>query len=192
MKMMGSLKPASTVILLFFELSVQAQIGIGTPTPHSSAQLEVSSTTKGFLPPRMSASQRAGVVSPTAEGMIVYQNNETKGFYYYNGSSWVLLSNANYGDIKTGIQTTDHNGWVKLDGRAKISLTSTQQIQATSLGIGTNLLELLQQMAHIIIVEVPQPMDYITMDSQLLLQVLLRGGTLVLGERMGLHLRDLR
>jgi hypothetical protein len=71
--------------------------------------------------------------------MIVYQNNETKGFYYYNGSSWVLLSNANYGDIKTGIQTTDHNGWVKLDGRAKTSLTSTQQIQATSLGIGTNL-----------------------------------------------------
>lgn len=45
----------------------------------------------------------------------------------------------NYGDVKTGIQTGDHNGWIKLDGRAKSTLSSSQQTQATSLGIGTNL-----------------------------------------------------
>lgn len=44
-----------------------------------------------------------------------------------------------YGDIKQGIQSTDHNGWIKLDGRLKSSLTATQQTQATALGIGTNL-----------------------------------------------------
>ena len=44
-----------------------------------------------------------------------------------------------FGDIKTGMQSIDHNGWVKLDGRAKSSLTATQQTQATALGISTSL-----------------------------------------------------
>jgi hypothetical protein len=43
------------------------------------------------------------------------------------------------GDIKTGIQTGDHNGWVKLDGRPKSNLTTSQQTQANILGIGDNL-----------------------------------------------------
>jgi hypothetical protein len=43
------------------------------------------------------------------------------------------------GDCKSGLQTADHSGWVLLDGRAKSSLTASQQTAATSLGIGTNL-----------------------------------------------------
>jgi hypothetical protein len=43
------------------------------------------------------------------------------------------------GDVKTGIQTGDHNGWVKLDGRLKSTLSASQQTQANVLGIGTNL-----------------------------------------------------
>lgn len=49
------------------------------------------------------------------------------------------MSVINYGDIKTGLQTSDHNGWIKLDGRLKSSLSSSQQAQATALGITTNL-----------------------------------------------------
>jgi hypothetical protein len=49
------------------------------------------------------------------------------------------MSVINYGDVKTGFQSTDHNGWVKLNGRAKSTLSATQQAQATALGIGTNL-----------------------------------------------------
>ena len=49
------------------------------------------------------------------------------------------INQYNLGDIKAGIQTGDHNGWVKLDGRLKSTLTSSQQLQATALGIGTNL-----------------------------------------------------
>ena len=45
----------------------------------------------------------------------------------------------NFGDIKTGIQSGDHSGWVKLDGRSKSGLSATQQAQATALGIGANL-----------------------------------------------------
>lgn len=53
--------------------------------------------------------------------------------------SMINPNNQTYGDIKTGIQTTDHNGWIKLDGRTKSTLTATQQTRATALGIGTNL-----------------------------------------------------
>ncbi len=41
------------LLLLFTGINVNAQVGIGKATPAASAQLDVSSTTKGFLPPRM-------------------------------------------------------------------------------------------------------------------------------------------
>ena len=45
----------------------------------------------------------------------------------------------NFGDVKTGFQSADHSGWIKLNGRAKSTLSAAQQTQATALGIGTNL-----------------------------------------------------
>jgi hypothetical protein len=123
---------------LLFSVHAIAQTGIGTTTPHASAKLDISSTNKGFLPPRMTSAQRTSISSPAA-GLMVYQTDGTTGDYYYNGTSWQLLSSANFGDIKTGIQSADHNGWIKLDGRLKSSLTATQQSQATTLGIGSYL-----------------------------------------------------
>ena len=62
-------------------------------TPNSSAMLDVTSTTKGFLTPRMTSAQRTAISSP-ATGLIVYQTDGTDGFYYYDGSAWVLLING--------------------------------------------------------------------------------------------------
>jgi hypothetical protein len=116
----------------------QGNVGIGTTTPVSSAILDVSSTTKGFLPPRMTSAQRSAISSP-AQGLVVYQTDAYKGIYSYDGAAWQMQSNVIFGDVKQGIQSADHNGWVKLDGRLKSGLTATQQTQATTLGIGTNL-----------------------------------------------------
>ena len=59
----------------------------------ASAMLDVASTTKGFLPPRMTAMQRAAIVSP-ATGLLVYQSDGTVGLYYNAGTpaapSWQL------------------------------------------------------------------------------------------------------
>ena len=72
--------------LLITTVSLQAQVGIGTATPAASAQLDVSSTTKGFLPPRMDSTQRNAIVSPAA-GLTIY-NTTLKSVQVYNGTAW--------------------------------------------------------------------------------------------------------
>lgn len=72
-------------------------VGVGTSSPAASAQLEVASTTKGFLPPRMTAAQANSISSPT-EGLLIYVTNTNgtftaKGWWGYNGSAWVRLNN---------------------------------------------------------------------------------------------------
>ena len=67
-------------------------VGIGSATtPNASAQLDVNSTTKGFLPPRMTSTQRLAITAP-ATGLLVYQTNGTSGLYYYNGASWNIVN----------------------------------------------------------------------------------------------------
>ena len=67
--------------------STYAQVGIGTTNPNTSAALDITSTTKGLLIPRMTETQRDAISSP-ATGLMIYQTDGTVGFYYYNGSSW--------------------------------------------------------------------------------------------------------
>jgi hypothetical protein len=61
-------------------------IGIGTTNPSSSAKLEVSSTTSGFLPPRMTTGQRNLISSPVA-GLMIYNTISSK-LNFYNGTAW--------------------------------------------------------------------------------------------------------
>jgi len=88
-------------------------IGIGTVTPNASAALEVNSTTKGFLLPSMTQTQRNAIASP-ATGLLIYQTDQTAGFYYYNGSAWTAIAGAAAGggggassSSNTLIYTTD-------------------------------------------------------------------------------------
>lgn len=67
--------------------------GIGTAAPNSSSILEVKSTTKGVLIPRMTKAQRDAIVSP-AQGLLIYQTNNTPGLYYYDGA-WSAVSGKN-------------------------------------------------------------------------------------------------
>ncbi|WP_157811747.1 hypothetical protein [Tenacibaculum sp. SZ-18] len=74
------------------------------------------------------------------EATIAYSTNE-KIFYYYNGNTWIpfFTSSQNFGDIKYGIQTNDHNGWYLLNGRNISTLSSNARTTAISLGFTSTL-----------------------------------------------------
>jgi uncharacterized protein (TIGR02145 family) len=83
------------VFLLIANVSTQAQVGIGTITPVASAQLDVTSTNKGLLPPRMTSIARDAIASPVA-GLMVWCNNcgIAGEMQVYNGSSWTNMVGA--------------------------------------------------------------------------------------------------
>src|SRR5690348_4545180 len=62
----------------------------GAP-PNGSAILDVSSTTKGMLVPRMTSTQMHTISTPAA-GLLVYATDSTPGFYFYNGTNWTSIS----------------------------------------------------------------------------------------------------
>ena len=75
--------------LLLFSVISFSQVGIGTTTPNSSAQLDVTSTSKGFLPPRQTWVQIKAIVSPTAGLMIWCTDCGPDGeLVVYNGLDW--------------------------------------------------------------------------------------------------------
>ena len=74
--------------------NIFAQVGIGTIAPDQSAQLDVTSTSKGVLIPRVTVEQRDLIANP-ATGLQVYQTDATPGFYYFNGTQWVTLNGIN-------------------------------------------------------------------------------------------------
>ena len=103
-------KIVEIVVIILFVSSANAQTGIGTTSPNASAKLDITSTNKGFLPPRL-ALTAANVFAPvtglsgttelaTAAGLLIYNtatsgttpNNVVPGYYYWNGTAWIQIS----------------------------------------------------------------------------------------------------
>ena len=86
------MKYLALLLALSMPVLAWSQVGIGTSTPDASAALELSATTKGFLPPRMTAAQRTAIATP-ATGLMVYQTDGISGLYLYNGAAWITQGN---------------------------------------------------------------------------------------------------
>mgnify|MGYP006277583061 CR=1 FL=1 len=71
---------------------INGRMGLGTNNPNDAALLEISSTTCGFLPPRMSQTQRDAISSPP-EGLMIF-NNTTMSVNIYNGFFWMHPDNT--------------------------------------------------------------------------------------------------
>ncbi len=82
-----------TSLFLYGQLSAQRteNVGIGTTNPDKSAVLDISSSEKGLLIPRMTLEKR-NVISNPANGLLIYQTDEANGFYFYNGKKWSPIS----------------------------------------------------------------------------------------------------
>ena len=106
--------------MTFSATTIAQNVGIGntTFTPNASSLLELRSTSAGFLMPRMTEAQRDAISNP-ATGLMIYQTNNTPGYYYYTGSAWESFGAAasidNMGDhtatqnlvVGTGLGMTD-------------------------------------------------------------------------------------
>lgn len=98
--------------ILLISAGVFAQnVGINADgsAPDASAMLDVSSTTSGFLAPRMTITQRDAISSP-ATGLMIYQTDGETGFYEYNGSSWVRSSSLWTSNLEGGIYSNNNVG----------------------------------------------------------------------------------
>ncbi|PHS04123.1 MAG: hypothetical protein COA88_14230 [Kordia sp.] len=110
-----------------------AQVGIGTTTPDASAMLDITSTTSGVLTPRMIQAQRDAIVAP-ATGLLIYQTDNTSGFYYFDGTIWTTFGgadndwtihangtdmyNANTGNVGVGTNTPTTKFHIENSGAA--------------------------------------------------------------------------
>ncbi|MCS6979776.1 MAG: hypothetical protein NZM15_06725, partial [Flavobacteriales bacterium] len=131
--------------------SLHAQgVGINTDgtSPDASAILDVKSTDRGLLLPRVSltATNSASPITSPATGLLVYNtatagtfpNNVTPGFYYWTGSAWNRLDPSNQGDWRlTGnAGTSPTNNFLGTTDATDLSIrtNATERIRVTSSG----------------------------------------------------------
>lgn len=139
-----------TVIALSMVQMGNAQVGIGTTSPDPSAALEIASTDKGFVMPRMTTAQREAIANPTM-GLQVF-DTDTKTVWTYIDSAWSQSSNAGkfvdgaspeiayYGN-RVGIGIDNFNTTYKLYVQGKVSTASVNtaaRINATYEGDGVS------------------------------------------------------
>lgn len=115
-------------------MSIAQNVGIGTATPNASAKLDVTSTNSGILVPRvaLTATNAAGPITAPATSLLVYNtttagvtpNNVTPGYYYWNGTVWLRLSNSG------------ENDWTKAATAATPAIKTDDQYVTGKVGIG--------------------------------------------------------
>jgi alpha-tubulin suppressor-like RCC1 family protein len=89
------MKALKIIFCLLISYNVFCQIGIGTDSPEQSAILDVSSTEKGFLPPRLTEAERNAIINP-ATGLLIYNNTSQcleiyQGLAGNNPDDWISL-----------------------------------------------------------------------------------------------------
>ena len=129
-----------TALVIFNYQIAISQVGINdnNATPDASAMLDVKSTTKGMLIPRMTTTQR-DAISSTATGLMIY-NTTTNAFNYYNGTVWVALSSGNTdiisdadGDTKIQVEKTADEDSIRFDIKGSERLVLRQNANGLTL-----------------------------------------------------------
>ena len=120
-------------LLLLTGLLSQAQVGIGTLQPHSSAILEINElgNHKGVLIPRITDAEKNSILNP-ATGLLIYQTDSTQGFYYYSVVEWSHLG----GERTINGASASNNGNVVLNLLATQTGSQSDRINSTNLEDG--------------------------------------------------------
>jgi hypothetical protein len=88
------------ITLAFLQKTTAQNIGINATgaSPNESAILDISSTSKGLLIPRMTAAEKTAIALP-ATGLMIYQTDAPAGFCYFDGTNWNAVTTAAPGSI---------------------------------------------------------------------------------------------
>ena len=130
--------------------TIQAQVGINTTSPAAGSMLDIESTDKGMLVPRVDIADLntiAPVTGGSTESLLVYNTNTTtgKGFYYWDGSQWVsigidnddwnILGNTGTNQSVNFIGTTDSQGLtVRTNNTERFRFNTNNQLLAIGNG----------------------------------------------------------
>ena len=100
-----------TGFLLLSGIITHAQVGIGTTNPDPSATLDVSAANKGFLPPRLTKTQRNNISNPAA-GLIIWCSDcgNVGQVQVFNGADWTNM----IGGVPAGLAVGDSYGGGKV------------------------------------------------------------------------------
>jgi hypothetical protein len=96
-----------SIFIVTVHIAPAQSVGVGTTTPHPAAALDVASTDKGVLLPRLTKAQRDAIGSP-AIGLTIFQTDGKAGLYRYNGTHWLLLADATVVMANIGSAQTVH------------------------------------------------------------------------------------
>jgi len=104
-------------------------LALGVSSPAASALLEVSSTSKGLLPPRMTRDQRDAINTP-AQGLILYCTNcgANGELEVYNGNFWVNINGSAAAAVvsSTEVTTATNKTWMLRNlGASQVATSST-------------------------------------------------------------------
>ncbi|MBX7181897.1 MAG: hypothetical protein K1X82_07280 [Bacteroidia bacterium] len=107
MKFYRYLLALSFLFIGFCTIQAQNNVGVGTISPDVSAVLDVSSSTKGMLVPRLTTLQRLAISNP-ATSLLVYDVNFECFYYFKSGSStWQSMCETNFDSLFVNIATID-------------------------------------------------------------------------------------
>ena len=112
-------------------------IGFGTDTPDANALIDITSTTKGFLPPRMTNTQRAAISA--TKGLIVV-NTTNNAIAYNDGTNWGYLSGAKQTATGTGTLSISFASGNIID----LTLTASTTLTFAGHVIGTYIIQVTQ------------------------------------------------
>jgi len=127
-----------SLMLTLVVLNCQSQsvgVGVGVLIPHNSAMLDVSSSSKGLLPPRLSTAQRTAIASP-ANGLIVYDSTVSSLMVYSAGTWNTLSSGGSTGIAFKAVAGNQNNGLPAYDAFNKLP---SMNINTLGYNVGTAL-----------------------------------------------------
>jgi hypothetical protein len=133
------------IVFSFSYISAQDNVGIGTLTPNAKALLDLNSSDKGLLVPRMTSAQRIAInpAGNAEAALLVYDLNDNL-FYYWNSTQWIPFPQAgggnnislNYNSL-TGELTIVDNG-----GILTTNIAPNTDNQTLTLNLATNILSI--------------------------------------------------